>query len=54
MAVNFADAWKSNILQDFQFPQEYPQPTLATGAARLASQPPFLLSKTEVGLCLTP
>src|SRR5260221_9879763 len=27
MAVNFADAWKSHILQDFRFPQKFPQGT---------------------------
>jgi hypothetical protein len=25
MAVNFADARKSHILQDFRFPQKFPQ-----------------------------
>jgi len=48
MAVNFADAWKSHILQDFQFPQEYPQPAMETGTPSLAIQRPCLLSKKEV------
>jgi hypothetical protein len=54
MAVNFADAWKSHILQDFQFPQEYPQPAMKAGTPQFASQPPCLRSNEEVTSRLTP
>src|SRR5713226_657 len=38
MAVNFADAWKSHILQDFQFPQKFPQCEVEAGTLEFASQ----------------
>jgi hypothetical protein len=38
MAVNLADAWKSHILQDFQFPQEFPQRDMGAGALEFANR----------------
>src|ERR1700693_2473497 len=43
MAVNFADAWKSHILQDFQLPQEYPQAAMEAGTPRLAHPAALLI-----------
>jgi hypothetical protein len=34
MAAIFIDAWKSHILQDFQFPQGFPQCAVALTALK--------------------
>jgi hypothetical protein len=39
MAANLADAWKSHILQDFQFPQEFPQRDMGAETSVLQTEP---------------
>jgi len=38
MAVNLADAWKSHILQDFLFPQKFPQREMGVGTLEFANR----------------
>ena len=54
MAVNLADAWKSHILQDFQFPQEFPQCEASAGAVRDGNLDAAFLQKWKFRLRLTP
>ncbi len=54
MAVNFADAWKSHILQDFQFPQKFPQREVEAGTLEFTSQRLRFPQEMKVRPRLTP
>src|ERR1700730_6386823 len=53
MAVNFADVWKSHILQDFRFPQKFPQGDMYAEALSFAKLRPHLSPKRRPRVCLT-
>ena len=54
MAVNITDAWKSHILQDFWFPQRFPQGEVNAQARTPAEGRLTFFSKTEIWAFLTP
>jgi hypothetical protein len=54
MAVIFKDAWKSHILQDFHFPQEFPQREASHGAVGVRNPEARFSSKMKLRARLTP
>jgi len=52
MAGIFLHAWKSHILQDFQFPQRFPQQTAGLSRPKIAARRREALAKSAAATVL--